>query len=304
MGHSTIHFLAFELPPYHAVLEDKRGEVFVSDWLKEIFSAADSRIRSPIIGSIILFFFIFNWRPIFYLLFSEQSASIRLRFFEMNTNWQSLYFLPGVVGVLAAVFAPWIKLLGAFLVANPVRRLRNMQQDEDLKRRIYVMMQSAEEEDAKSRLEEAKERRKIEAAKRLEEASRISDPTARKELQEDILETRDRVSDDFKYIDKNGNSRNTSDLTETDWEILSRTAKEPKGTMKLTDRDTGFGIQFGFGHVVELKDRQEYLRLLESSEKMVSHGLLLDTGGGINALTNLGYSIVKPQNNLSDETPP
>ena len=266
----------------------------MSDWFKEILSAADSRIRSPIIGSVILFFAVFNWRPIFYLLFSEQSVAIRLRFFEMNTNWYNLYLWPGIVGILAAVIAPWIKLIGAFLVANPVRRLRNMQQDEDLKRRIYLMNQSTEEEDATSKLEEAKERRKIEAAKRLEEVSKISNLDTRRKLEGDIRDIRDIHDGALKnvdYIDRNGNSRNTSDFTGLDWKILSTTAKEPKGTMQLLERDKGYFLQYGADDLVEIRDRKEYLELLESTQKLVSRGLLLDTGGGLNALTTLGYSI-------------
>lgn len=86
----------------------------MGDVLKDIFEAANNRIRSPFVGSIIIVFLAVNWRPVFNLLFGETEVLVRIAHFDNVTTWQSLYVWPIVGGVVFALASPWLKHVGHF----------------------------------------------------------------------------------------------------------------------------------------------------------------------------------------------
>jgi hypothetical protein len=146
----------------------------MTEYLKQIAEAWGDRIRSPILGSILIFFTLTNWQALFYLFFSDKPVRARLYYFDANTDNWSLYFWPVLGGVLLAVLVPWVSFGGAFLAKLPRAYLHEVQSSEALKRRIVEHRRKSEEEDAKAAEEEARERRKIDAAKRLNEAEEVS----------------------------------------------------------------------------------------------------------------------------------
>jgi hypothetical protein len=107
---------------------------------------------------------------LFYLFFADKAVSDRLVYFETNTDNWSLYGLPLIAGLISAIAVPWIKFVGARISSGPSRRLRHLEHDEGQAFRIYKLDADATEAEAKARLEEANERRKIDAARRLDEA--------------------------------------------------------------------------------------------------------------------------------------
>lgn len=52
-----------------------RFDGFMDNWIKELLSSADARIKTPVIGSIVLVFLLFNWREVYFLLFSEETVT-------------------------------------------------------------------------------------------------------------------------------------------------------------------------------------------------------------------------------------
>ncbi len=156
------------------------------DFIKDSTDAWLSRIRSPILGSIGLTFVVFNWKPLWYLAFSEQSVAVKFRFFDINTSNASLYYFPVLVGLLLALATPWVKLAGALMATRPVSLLRRLQFDQAHEQKIYRWEKEAEAEVAQAKVEEARERRAIDAAKRIEEAESISGS----EVADEILEQR------------------------------------------------------------------------------------------------------------------
>ncbi|MEH6523164.1 hypothetical protein [Sulfitobacter sp.] len=157
----------------------------MTEHLKQIAEAWGDRIRSPILGSILIFFTLTNWQTLYYLFFADKPVRSRLLYFDANTDNLSLYFWPIVGGVSLAVLVPWISFGGAFLAKLPRSYLHDVQSSEALKRRIVEHRRKSEEEDAKAAEEEARERRKIDAAKRLNEAEEVST-----ELKSEIEEER------------------------------------------------------------------------------------------------------------------
>lgn len=156
------------------------------EFLKEYFDTISTRVKSPIIGSILVALFAANWKSIFYLFFAETSAAIRLGFVSNNFNLSSSILLPIVAGLLFASLLPWLNLLGAQLVRRPVNLLRRMHADEAIDLRIHKLQSETRIEDATAALAAAKERATIEAERRLFEAASV-DPS----LSEKILSDRE-----------------------------------------------------------------------------------------------------------------
>jgi hypothetical protein len=147
----------------------------MTEYFKQIVDAWGDRLRSPVLGSILIFFVATNWQSLFYLFFADKPVRARLLYFDANTDGWSLYVIPVIGGVILAIAVPWISLVGAFLAKFPRAILHEVQSSEALNRRIVEHGLKADEEEAKASLEEVRERRKIDAAKRLNEAESVSE---------------------------------------------------------------------------------------------------------------------------------
>ncbi|MBY5990213.1 hypothetical protein [Roseovarius atlanticus] len=155
----------------------------MTEFLKDLAKAWDDRIRSPFLGSVAIVFVIYNWKPLFYLVFAEVKVTEKFKFFDENTDECSLFWWPLLVGVGLAFAAPWLKLFGAWLARSPSSRLKRMQGDSSREHRIEEFKKSAEEESAKAALEDAREKRQIAAARRKQEAEELDDDQLIEELE-------------------------------------------------------------------------------------------------------------------------
>ena len=82
----------------------------VIDFLKDIYDTGKERIKTPITGAYTLAFVIYNWRPIFLLLFSD--AIMEDKIVVINNEycvWQSVLFPLGIA-VIYVVGVPYIML--------------------------------------------------------------------------------------------------------------------------------------------------------------------------------------------------
>ena len=159
----------------------------MSEILKDIISALNGRLRSHFFGSVFLAFVGTNWKVLFYLIFANRPVRAKFLYFDENTDICSLLIVPVVIGLIIAPASPWIKFVGAYIATLPTRKLFNLQDAEKIKRQIYELTLSADLEEAAARLEKASEVRKIEAAKRLEEAADVTE-----EVKQEIVADREK----------------------------------------------------------------------------------------------------------------
>lgn len=145
----------------------------MTDLFKDIIKAWEERVRSPFLGSIGIAFVACNWKPIFFLLFSGEPVLERFAFFDSNTSSVTLFWNPLWIGFLLTLAIPWLKFMGALIAKAPTTLLNSLQGDLASERRIHAFAKAADEEEAKARLEAAQEQRRIDAAKRLEEAKSV-----------------------------------------------------------------------------------------------------------------------------------
>ena len=157
------------------------------DSIKEIFEAMGQRIRSPFWGYVFLSFVFLNWKPLYYLVFSDTSVPVKFRFFDLNTDPQSLYVLPLAFGLLATLLSPYISEYAALWATKPINRKRLRDVDA-----AHQVLQSknifaAERENQRAIYEQGL----IDQAKRDEQIDAISDPDLKREIMGKVEESRD-----------------------------------------------------------------------------------------------------------------
>ena len=163
------------------------------DAFKELIETFGSRLKSRIVGSIIVSFLVINWKVLFYILFEPVSSLEKFAYFDANTTRQSLYLFPIVVGTVVGALMPWVSLLGVKISSMPDRMYKE-------ERNIAHLRNVRHKQDFQEELERSKaikEKALIEAAKRDEEVKAIADPEIRVRLEQDIVSTRETNSTKF-----------------------------------------------------------------------------------------------------------
>jgi len=156
------------------------------DSFKEIFDALNSRVRSPIFGSISIAFIVFNWKALFFLTFANTTASERIHFFDDHTTLWSTLFLPIAIGLAFAIASPWIALFSTWAAEEPTMRRKIRQTKSSDK----VLTEKLRLEQTRIQFLATEEKALIEAAKRDEEVQDIRDDNIRENLQKQIDEVR------------------------------------------------------------------------------------------------------------------
>lgn len=288
---------------FDIVLMNFRSVVFVTDFFRELFEAASSRLRSPFLGSVALVFAAVNWQPLYYMFFADKPVRARLLYFDAN----AVLLLPVGIGIAVAVAAPWLRWIGAWLAKFPSRLLHDLQQVEDQGKRIFMLRQQADLEEAQGRLEEAKETRKIEAAKRDEAANRLPDSVSKSDLLEDLAESRaDQESKNSAPINgtqavRFGAEKDYLELTQEAKHLITSAASSPGGHFLIVSdevqpgnreiqfmNDKPMPIEIGDNHrratmytdAIEILESRGYIRRIGSPE---------DLRGVQYEITNSGY---------------
>lgn len=156
------------------------------DWIKEIVDASNSKIKSPILGSIILAFVGSNWKALFYLAFANADVSNKFEYFDENTWWYTLFAIPIIVGLLLSFFNPRIQLIALKLTQKPVQEAKILQ----LTLANDRLAKKQELEETRRSAIAAVEEDLIAAAKRDQEIKLIADDEVRKKLEASVEETR------------------------------------------------------------------------------------------------------------------
>lgn len=235
----------------------------MTDFFKDVFEAAQQRIRSPFIGSVIVAFIAVNWQALFYLFFEDASVLARIDCFNDMTSNASLYWLPLSIGAIMAVVLPVLRFVFASIVKFPERWLRSLQDEEANSREIEKLKLARDKvvieadlavarAEEQSRILAIEERRTIDAAKRDVEVQDEFDPEIAERLQKQIDELRERpatiVAGQGRVSD---NSSSSESRIATKLDILSRTIIFTLGNSKD-----------GWENLVELPEKNSFRRLL------------------------------------------
>jgi len=138
----------------------------MSAFFSSVFDAMTQRIRSPILGSILLAHIAWNWSAYFYLFWAETLVPVRIAYFKMNTDVLSLLVYPIGLVFMIAILSPYIRYVGAKCAKFPDGLIRELQDDQASNRRVNNLKRQAKEDSQKREIE-------IEKAKQLKVAEEV-----------------------------------------------------------------------------------------------------------------------------------
>lgn len=104
-----------------------KGYFDLLDVFKEGAEAWLQRIKSPLIGSIVLAFAAINWKAIFFVVFSDSPILVRFWYFDSKTTLSSLLFYPIFFGLVIGLGTPFLNFFGSWIVRWPIEKVRTLQ---------------------------------------------------------------------------------------------------------------------------------------------------------------------------------
>ena len=94
----------------------------MTDFFAQSLQAFQERMRTPWIGSILIAFLLWNWQPLLFLFARDTALRTRFTYFEIHTDWRSLFAYSIATGFLFAAAKPWISLFMDWLGAQAIHR--------------------------------------------------------------------------------------------------------------------------------------------------------------------------------------
>jgi len=145
-----------------------------------------SRVRSPLLGSVLIAFTIINWKAIFFVVFSASTAVEKFEFFDQQTTVWTLLYAPIAVGLVLGLASPWISLFGAWAASQPVQQQRILT-DRLASERLFQRAKLAK---ARELEQTVLEETLIDRAKRDQEIDSIDDVNRREQVRNQITSSR------------------------------------------------------------------------------------------------------------------
>lgn len=247
------------------------------DFVKDIYEAWGARIKSNVFGSIAIAFILVNWKVLYFLVFADVRVETKFSYFDVNTDWVSLYFLPFLIGLLLAVGLPFINDLAHRIISDPISRVRARDDEyahERLKKKNIFMLE-------RNQAIKIQENFLIERAQRDQEIEKIDDEEAREHLKEQIEEVRTQV--DEAKIDKTSDvSAIKNVLKDEEVEALITLQARPlKGTdetnpfRELTEEDKkNFVARLSSALKVPVSERRAKVQFNDAVVNLVSRRLV------------------------------
>lgn len=257
------------------------------NFISEFLEAWSQRVRSPILGSVLISFLIVNWQPIWYLIFADRPVRNKFIYFDTNTNIFTIFVYPVIIGLSLAIFVPWIRLFGAHLVRGPLKKLRKLEDGEAQEQKLHKLELSAREIEVQARLDEAKEMAKIAAARRLDEARQVGG----KDLEEELISSRDETdeSDTLQLPAPPQALPKPNEPSNGALELLKLIATQPEGTFFLGAQGSEYSFGIGLGATDNIS-RREYLVISANVNELRDLGLLEERS---DAVSLAGYDFLE-----------
>ena len=103
----------------------------LADLIQNIIDSSKERIKNPIVGAFICSFFVYNWRPFFLLMFSDDKIENRIELINHKYCTSNAVFYPFMVALILTIAIPFLNIvLDAILVFARKQRVKNDYQNQ------------------------------------------------------------------------------------------------------------------------------------------------------------------------------
>ena len=158
--------------------------------ITEFFEVLRTRIKAPIFGYFVFVYIAINWKPLFYLIFSDTSALDRITYFESSTDYLGQIIYPGVLSVLLTIGSPWLTAYFLKLCSQPTNWKNEIQVENEHK----MAMEKLKREQERRNFQASLEQQVIELAKRDEAIEDIEDEKTKAAVRSEIDNIREKLS--------------------------------------------------------------------------------------------------------------
>ena len=90
----------------------------MKELIKNLFDTSSERIKSPLIGSYITAFIIFNWRPILVLFLSDATIECKINQINQSYSNEEIFLYPLLISIFYVLILPWINIGIDWLLAS------------------------------------------------------------------------------------------------------------------------------------------------------------------------------------------
>ncbi len=98
-----------------------------ADLFNSLLESSKERIKNPLLGSIFTCFIIYNWRPIFFLLFSKQPIEDTIEIINNEYCYPLAILLPILFAVIYTIYLPMLMvLIDKNLESTKIERIENL----------------------------------------------------------------------------------------------------------------------------------------------------------------------------------
>lgn len=89
----------------------------MKELLQTILTTSKERVSNPIIGTFILSWLAFNWRPLIFIFFANQKIEDKIKYIDSNfSNISNLLYFPLITMVVYVLIIPYLNLIFEFLL--------------------------------------------------------------------------------------------------------------------------------------------------------------------------------------------
>jgi len=267
----------------------------MKEFLESLFETSSERIKNPFIGSYITAFLVYNWRPIFLLIFSDAKIEDKIVVINYEYCPKEAILWPLAIALFYILILPYINLLFDYMLS-----FSNSKKDERKKTNILSNLKHKKAE-AKYEREIAEERAGT------SEVSQLKDQIERlnienKKLSDQNSETFNRYNKSIEISKKNENDLNSKlEKLEIENKDLDNELYKIKNNNliysisdKLTNSQKLYFIQYSD---FKLRRIKSVAKNVNDLEKFVKLGLLEENGKSKNAEEHILTEIGKELNN-------
>jgi hypothetical protein len=269
------------------------------DSIKEIYDAFSQKIKSPFFGHIIIAFVLWNWKSIYYVIYSGKPALTKFNYFDANmVGWS--YVIPVVVGIITALASPYVSNWGSLWATKPVnaRRLRETQEAHKILVEDNRLLAERENSQRIHRKELAgDEQELIDKAKRDVEIDQFPDDV-KEGLQSQIDELRVKPFNisDFPQLSNEDEPK----LNDFARDILLRLGQNEDAEISLRQYITGTTYNFDGRVISETNDRIEFQKMKSALQQLRGERFIDVRSSGRNKDYTLAPDGIKIYNKLTN----
>jgi flagellar biosynthesis GTPase FlhF len=248
----------------------------MKELLQSIFSSANERIKNPFISAFITSWIIFNWQPIFLMIFSSKNIEEKIKLISTDyNNIEHLLFYPLISTIFYVLILPYINLLFEIILEFSKSKRNNIQMNSQrliISNKQILAIEEIKFEEAKTEYRERNSHNKM-----------IED------LQKNFVDIENNLA-----LEREKNSEN---LKEFNREIRQIQDNHQKDIKQYKNQISNLNIELSDMRNTIYNAEREFNNL---TDEKISRGVLSEKNEGIVTLRNGREFLLRNENNRTN----